>query len=208
MTTIVNLSNHSYFNLAGVDASPVLDHVIELHADFFTPVNSQLIPTGELRRVAARRWTFASRQGSVARIDGEDEQLRYGGGFDHNWVINTQWRWAQSRGAGCGSRQRSRPGGPHDRARCAVLYRQQPRRQYHRQGRPASMGADQDFCLETQHFPDSPNHPTFPSTLLRPGETYRSETVYRFLRHRSPGRRAFNFMACGQSRYNCNDVAR
>jgi aldose 1-epimerase len=147
--TAVNLTNRSYFNLSGLPDQEILDHVLVLHASKFTPVDSTLVPTGELREVAGTPFDFSKRTAMGARITQDDEQLKFGRGYDHNWVLEAA----------------ARPGEPRLAAEVFEPH------YAHRTG----------FCLETQHFPDSPNHANFPSTLLKPGETYRSTTVLRFL---------------------------
>lgn len=179
-TTVVNLSNHSYFNLATAGTETVLDHLIELHADFFTPVNSRMIPTGELCHVGGTPMDLRQPVRIGDRIDCDDEQLQYGGGFDHNWVIN------HSGNGLCLAARVSEPGS----GRVMEVLTTEPGVQFYTgnnldgtiAGKAGRLYCPRSgFCLETQHFPDSPNHPAFPSTILRPDETYQSETVYRFL---------------------------
>lgn len=178
-TTIVNLSNHSYFNLGGTDARDILDHVIELNADFFTPVSSEMIPTGELCDVTGTPMDLRYPTRIGDRIDDDNEQLRYGTGFDHNWVLN--------RAAG-GLQFAARVTEPLS-GRVLEVSTTEPGLQFYtgnkldgsivgKAGR--TYCSRSGFCLETQHFPDSPNQPTFPSTVLEPGEIYRSKTVYKF----------------------------
>lgn len=176
--TVVNLTNHSYFNLAGHDAGPVLNHVLQIEADAFTPTDATAIPTGELRPVEGTPFDFRTPQAIGARIEADDQQTKWGLGYDHNFVVN-------------GSRGRLRP--------CAVLsdpasgrvmtvQTTEPGVQLYSanfmdnlKGKAGAVyGKRGALCLETQHFPDSPNQPAFPSTVLRPGETYRSSTVFAF----------------------------
>jgi aldose 1-epimerase len=176
-TTVINLTNHSYVNLAG--APDILDHVIELNADAFTPVNSEMIPTGEVRSVSGTPMDLREPTRIGDRIEDDYEQLRYGGGFDHNWVLNR---------TGEGLEFAARAYEP-DSGRILEVLTTEPGIQFYTgnnlDGRVTGKGgraypARSGLCLETQHFPDSPNHSSFPSTILRPGETFASETVYRF----------------------------
>ena len=178
-TTIVNLTNHSYFNLGGTDARDVLDHVVELNSDFFTPVSSEMIPTGELRDVTSTSMDLRYPTRIGDRIDDDDEQLGYGNGFDHNWVLNR---------ASGGLQFAARVTEPLS-GRVLEVSTTEPGLQFYtgnkldgsivgKAGR--TYRSRSGFCLETQHFPDSPNQPTFPSTVLEPGKTYVSKTVYKF----------------------------
>lgn len=177
--TIINLSNHSYFNLAAPDATHILDHVVELNADVFTPVNREMIPTGELQSVTGTPMDLREPTRIGAHIDDDYEQLAYGSGFDHNWVLNR---------TGEGPEVAARVSEPSS-GRVLEVLTTEPGVQFYTgnklDGSITGKGgrvyqARSGFCLETQHFPDSPNQTAFPSTILRPGETYESTTVYRF----------------------------
>ena len=178
-TTIVNLSNHSYFNLGVSDDGDILDHVIELNADFFTPVSSEMIPTGELREVTGTPMDLRHPTRIGDHIDLVDEQLEYGGGFDHNWVLNREYEGLQFA---------ARVTDPQS-GRALEVSTTEPGLQFYTGNRLDGSIAGKagrryrsrsGFCLETQHFPDSPNQPAFPSTVLEAGETYLSKTVYKF----------------------------
>jgi aldose 1-epimerase len=176
--TVVNLTNHAYFNLIG--AGPVYDHELELFAERFLPVGANLIPTGERRPVRGTPMDFTVPTRIGARIHAEDEQLRFtNGGYDHTWVLAD---------AGGTYRLAARVYEPSS-GRAMEVMTTQPGVQFYSgnflDGTLAGRGGVRyekhaGFCLETQHFPDSPNQPAFPSTVLRPGETYRHTTALRF----------------------------
>ena len=176
-STPLNLSNHAYFNLAGQGAGDILGHEVELIADAFTPVDRNLIPTGELRDVEATPFDFRKPATIGARIDDDDEQLVFGHGYDHNFVL---------RKAGGGLELAARVFEPGS-GRVLEVLTTEPGLQFYTgnhldgiAGKNGKVyGRRSGFCMETQHFPDSPNQPGFPDTILRPGETFASTTVYR-----------------------------
>jgi aldose 1-epimerase len=175
--TILNLTNHSYFNLAGDGNGDILAHELTLFADALTPVTEALIPTGEIRSVDGTPFDFRAPLPIGARIDAPDAQLARAGGYDHNFVLRQRRPGELTLAA----RVVERASG-----RALEVWTTEPGVQFYSgnflngtQGR--SYGGRAGFCLETQHFPDSPHHPHFPSTALRPGEVFRSQTLYRFL---------------------------
>jgi aldose 1-epimerase len=176
-TTVLSLTHHSYFNLAG--AGDVLNHEVMIAADKFTPVDANLIPTGELRPVKGTPLDFTKPMKIGARINSDDEQIKLGGGYDHNYVLK------KPAGKLALAARVSEP----TTGRVLEVFTTEPGMQFYTanflDGSITGKGGwvykkRHAFCMEPQHFPDSPNHPQFPSCVLKPGETYQNTIIYKF----------------------------
>jgi aldose 1-epimerase len=177
--TVTNLTHHSYFNLAGEGNGGILNHLVTINANHFVPTDAGSIPTGELRKVTGTPFDFLKATAIGARINQDDEQLKFGRGYDHTWVINGR----------AGTLRLAATAYDQTSGRVMQVWTTEPGVQFYTgnfldgtlTGKSGKVYPQRSgFCLETQHYPDSPNQPSFPTTTLKKGATFKSTTIYRF----------------------------
>ncbi len=178
--TVINLTAHPYFNLNGAGNGTVLNHIVYLNADNYTPTDATAIPTGEISSVAGTPFDFRKPTAIGARIEANNQQIKFGSGYDHNFVLNHKEGDTEILAARVSS---------PTTGRTLEVYTSEPGIQFYTgnflNGKDIGHGGKayprrSAFCLEAQHYPDSPNHPNFPTTTLQPGDIYRSTTTYKF----------------------------
>jgi len=177
--TVTNLTHHSYFNLAGEGNGDILSHLVTINGSRFLPTDAGSIPTGELRKVAGTPFDFLTAHAIGERINQDEEQLKLGNGYDHNWIINGR----------SGTLRLAATAYESTSGRTMQVWTTEPGMQFYSgnfldgtlTGKSGKIYQRRTgFCFETQHYPDSPNHPAFPTTMLKKGATYKSTTIYRF----------------------------